>query len=957
MKNIGTSLIALAPLAGLLFSSADARAQTPPFLNQGLVAYYPFNGDASEALTGRPSVVYSATLTTDRFGNANSAYSFPGGGSIAYINLGPDLLKDGASDQTITWWERIPFDGGGVFLSGYVPNDYWFLQANVRADGPFYRMGFEAFLKLSGATDWVPTSPEWTHGAVVFHGANSTEFFRDGVLIASAPGIPRNPGQLFLGARVYSFPDSNGGAAGGVFANSFSGELDDIRVFDHALSATEMEQVFSDGGPFLSQTIGFAPIPDFPFSTNTVTLSATSSSGLAVPFHVVSGPGTLTGNQLTVTNIGSITVSAEQAGTAKFLPAAAVLRSFTVIPGAQVIDFPALNDVFYSAKTVTLSASASSGLPVSFALVSGPATIEGNVLTFTGIGTVSITASSAGNTTFLEATPVTRSFSVSKASQNISFDGPSDQGYSPDPILLTASASSGLPVRFTVLSSPAVLDGNSLSLRGAGKIWLEAWQDGNENYAEASPQIRSFTVTLPPVGPNAFYPFNGNANEALTGRPSVVVGATLTTDRFGNPNSAYRFSTNRLTYINLGPGLLQDGTSDQTITWWQARGKRVSGAPLSGYGAEGSWHLSYETFDTETGFYRINISDANFSPLLPTDSEWEQFALVLRGSSTGEIYRNGARLPIDTTTGSPWRQAGDLYLGVAVHSFPDPNGGADGGLFLAPFEGDLDDIRIFDKALTASEIRDLYLQETPIQPPVPPPLDPAFPVGLTNGLVAWYPLNGDAWDASGSGNHGVVIRALATADRFGRDAKALRFPPGSQAVVMIPGQFIPNNPMTVSLWVRLENPSLPPGQGFSGYPVFSGQGHGFNDWNFHLNLQGNGKDISPVLEVMNSSGIFGEYATWNLFSDDNGIGDALNWHHIAIAVENSTTATLYLDGAKVTWGPAENGFQRSPSELFYIGWAPRSQGFGGSLDDVRIYNRALSEIEILQLNKFDTSLP
>ncbi len=46
---------------------------------------------------------------------------------------------------------------------------------------------------------------------------------------------------------------------------------------------------------------------------------------------------------------------------------------------------------------LALSAAASSGLPVSFALVSGPATLNGNVLTFTGVGTVLVTASQAGN--------------------------------------------------------------------------------------------------------------------------------------------------------------------------------------------------------------------------------------------------------------------------------------------------------------------------------------------------------------------------------------------------------------------------------------------------------------------------------------------------------------------------------------------------------------------------------
>jgi hypothetical protein len=952
--------ISLLLITGTLLSRLLAQ-QAPP---EGEIASYPFNGNADEQYSGRSSIVYGANLTQDRFGQPNSAYAFPGQ-SIAYINLGTGLLLQGSSDQTITWWERIPTDAGGglTFLTGYAsPNDTWTLAASVRADGPFYRVEFEAFAKLSGGTDWVTTSSEWTHRAVVFRGTTATEFFQDGVLIASAPGIPRNPGELFLGAKVYSYPNPAGGDPGGIFANPFKGDLDDIRLFDHALSPSEMAQVSGAGGPFMGQTIEFAPIPDVSFSTNTLTLSATASSGLAVSFRVVSGPGSITGNQFTITGTGSITVAADQPGNSKYEPASAALRTFSVNPGSQTLDFPSPGNVHFSSKTVSLSASASSGLPVSFALVSGPATLEGNVLTLTGIGVVSVTASQPGDGNYSAATPITQSFSVIRATQEITFEDLADRVYSPDPVPLVASSSSGLPVRFILLSGPAVKVGNTLSLRGTGNLFVEARQDGDNNYAEAAPVTRSFKVTMPPVGPTAFYPFNGNANEESTGRPSIVVGATLTADRFGNANSAYRFSTSSLSYINLGPGLLRDSGNDQTLAWWQKR--RTGGVVLSGYASvASSWNLFSQSFSLNTNRHTISLgfSDPGHSagdyrsPLVPTSTDWEHFALVLRGSSSAEIYRNGSRVPVDSSTGSPWRQAGDLYVGTGVYSFPDPNGGDAGGLFWSPFEGDLDDIRILDKPLSASEIRDLYLQETAIKPPSPPQPDPGLPVGLTTGLVAWYPLNGDAWDASGTGNHGVVLGALSAANRFGEDGKALRFPPGSDAVVMMPGQFLPSgqDPMTLSMWLRLENPETPPGAGFSQYPVLSGQGNGFNDWDFHLILQGNGIDISPVLAVMGPAGVFGEYGTWNLF---NGVGDALNWHHIAIVVENSTNATLYLDGVKVAWGPAQNGFLRAPSEILYLGWAPRSQGLGGSLDEVRIYNRALSEEEVLQLNQHENSL-
>ncbi|QMU29523.1 T9SS type A sorting domain-containing protein [Adhaeribacter radiodurans] len=81
----------------------------------------------------------------------------------------------------------------------------------------------------------------------------------------------------------------------------------------------------------------------------------------------------------------------------------------------QQITFAPLPDVDYATqKNVTLKATSSSGLPVSFSLLSGPATIQNNILTLTGRpGTVTVQASQAGNNEYYQAEAVTRSFQVS----------------------------------------------------------------------------------------------------------------------------------------------------------------------------------------------------------------------------------------------------------------------------------------------------------------------------------------------------------------------------------------------------------------------------------------------------------------------------------------------------------------------------------------------------------------
>jgi len=79
-----------------------------------------------------------------------------------------------------------------------------------------------------------------------------------------------------------------------------------------------------------AQTITFAALSDVPFTATPIALSATASSGLTVSFSVVSGNGSISGNQLTLLGTGSITVRASQSGDAAWLAATPVERTFTV---------------------------------------------------------------------------------------------------------------------------------------------------------------------------------------------------------------------------------------------------------------------------------------------------------------------------------------------------------------------------------------------------------------------------------------------------------------------------------------------------------------------------------------------------------------------------------------------------------------------------------------------------
>src|SRR5438067_6629043 len=118
---------------------------------------------------------------------------------------------------------------------------------------------------------------------------------------------------------------------------------------------------------------------------------------------------------VTITGVGTVVVRASQAGNGNYNAAANVDQSFTVAKADQRISFGALTDKAYGDASFTISATATSQLPVSFSILSGPATISGNTVLITGAGTVVVRASQAGTVNYNAANNVDQSFVVNKA--------------------------------------------------------------------------------------------------------------------------------------------------------------------------------------------------------------------------------------------------------------------------------------------------------------------------------------------------------------------------------------------------------------------------------------------------------------------------------------------------------------------------------------------------------------
>jgi ribosomal protein S11 len=165
----------------------------------------------------------------------------------------------------------------------------------------------------------------------------------------------------------------------------------------------------------IEQTITFtAPPSPVTYGVSPITLVATGgASGNVVVFSVLSGPGTISGNILTITGVGTVEVAADQSGNADYAAAKEVTHNIVVKQIEQTITFTApTSPVTYGVSPITLSATASSGLSVTFSVVSGPGTISGNILTITGVGTVEVAADQSGNADYAAAKEVTHNIVV-----------------------------------------------------------------------------------------------------------------------------------------------------------------------------------------------------------------------------------------------------------------------------------------------------------------------------------------------------------------------------------------------------------------------------------------------------------------------------------------------------------------------------------------------------------------
>jgi len=207
-----------------------------------------------------------------------------------------------------------------------------------------------------------------------------------------------------------------------------------------------------------------------------------------------------------------------------------------------------------------------------------------------------------------------------------------------------------------------------------------------------------------------------------------------------------------------------------------------------------------------------------------------------------------------------------------------------------------------------------------------------MPISLTYGLLAYYPFNGNAEDESGNGNHGLVNGgAVLSVDRFGRSDTAYSFNGVDSFIEVsrLPESF--TGDFSISYWEksfqqnRMHALSL--GETDSNNLDFD-----FNDPPYGLWVYWNGGGGNRVWTEMVSGGGF----------TDGG------WHHILLR-RSGSHIELHVDGvlmgaAKYAGTIGSRGPLRIGKGSCWAFW------WNGLLDDVRLYNRALSDAEIATLS-------
>ena len=234
-------------------------AQVPSYVpTNGLVGYWPFNGNENdESGNGNNGNVGAGiNITSDRFGNSNSAYSFLGTGNISLTNL----PTSGSTNFTISGWIKTNNQNlrKGIMCWGQdTPwaSTYFFVNSTGRLQFDFAFNGGASSLSIVNDNNWRQVTVTCINGLIQLY----VDGVQNGSAVQMSPNISGN--NKSIGSNI----DNSG-------QNNFIGLIDDIGVWNRALTSQEITNLYNsvNSNECLTMVINSGPL-----STNPVTYTST----------------------------------------------------------------------------------------------------------------------------------------------------------------------------------------------------------------------------------------------------------------------------------------------------------------------------------------------------------------------------------------------------------------------------------------------------------------------------------------------------------------------------------------------------------------------------------------------------------------------------------------------------------------------------------------------------------
>lgn len=244
----------------------------------------------------------------------------------------------------------------------------------------------------------------------------------------------------------------------------------------------------------------------------------------------------------------------------------------------------------------------------------------------------------------------------------------------------------------------------NLSTTQSETIYLR-YKDQLNRWSSIIPVTNS---VVPTDGLVAYYPFNGNANdESNNSNNGTVNGATLTSDRFGNCNKAYLFNGTS-DYINISNSTtLESPNSGITLSSW---------VYVDNLAANGAYYLckndlgNYDPYQYRMGigndssmyfgFKNSNSESVDFSQSISLNNQKWNHLLTTYDGSFVKFFINGTLISTQNYSSTISQDSKNLDIGRDAHG---P---------IEYYKGKLDDIRIYNRALSDNEVTNLYLAES-----------------------------------------------------------------------------------------------------------------------------------------------------------------------------------------------------------------------------------------------------